>query len=222
MFNQYIVMSVGNLFCPKGAVQFVNPFFHRVFVWEPQHLKIFMDDLFRLYHARSLIREKWFIGTIVVRFVKDDDRSETFEIIDGFQRLTAISLILHAASMLMNPMDAQTSADIHSLLFNPSDEGMMKYKLLPSRKNNDRQAYVQLLDGQAAHKKSQSAIPSANSFIAECLKTKIRDESIDIGRLIGVMRLYTVCIWAEVDRRQNPARLYEMINRGGCKLSDID
>ena len=143
-----------------------------------------------------------------MRFMKGAGESETYEIIDGFQRLVGISLILHTASTLINPMDGQDSEeDIHSLLFNQSDGGIAKYKLLPSRKNNDRQAYVQLLDGQATQMKTPSVIPSANTFIAEYLKIKNRDESIDIERVVSVMGLFSVCIWAETDRRQNPHRL---------------
>lgn len=73
------------------------PVYQRPYSWESVQINVFLDDIFYAYHLPEVEREEgYFIGSIYIhdRNEKLKGLIQKYEIIDGQQRLTTISLLL--------------------------------------------------------------------------------------------------------------------------------
>lgn len=79
-----MLLSIGDII----KNQFVIPLYQRNFAWQEPEIKQLILDLYQSYQRKQ---EAYFIGSLIV--MKRDD-GQKWEVIDGQQRLTVLSLIL--------------------------------------------------------------------------------------------------------------------------------
>ena len=71
------------------------PDFQREYVWQPENVEQLLQDVLDEFfdeHGKVLPTSEYFIGSIVAC----PDKSDTFQLIDGQQRMTTIYLVLCA------------------------------------------------------------------------------------------------------------------------------
>jgi uncharacterized protein with ParB-like and HNH nuclease domain len=93
-------MSIKDVFNGEKATYEI-PIYQRNYAWEEEEISALIQDVFDAYDAdktNTADKRKYFIGTLV-SFQKGD---KVYEVIDGQQRLTAISLILNVLKISMN------------------------------------------------------------------------------------------------------------------------
>ena len=73
------------LFDDKGA-RYVIPLYQRAYAWEDEEIVQLIDDI-------NDSTGDYYIGSLVVAKVKS--KVETYEVVDGQQRLTTLYLLLH-------------------------------------------------------------------------------------------------------------------------------
>nr|WP_245530863.1 DUF262 domain-containing protein [Bacteroides helcogenes] len=68
-------------------VRYVIPRYQRAYAWEDKEIEQLIDDIYDINQS-----ENYYIGSLVVSKIKD--KSETYEVVDGQQRLTTLYLLL--------------------------------------------------------------------------------------------------------------------------------
>jgi len=75
------------------SVELLVPLYQRLFVWEEEQINQLLEDLEQAYHANTT----YFIGTLTV-FRSDHEQQNTWELVDGQQRITFLTLLGAACS----------------------------------------------------------------------------------------------------------------------------
>lgn len=68
-------------------VQYVIPRYQRAYAWEDKEIEQLIDDIYDINQS-----ENYYLGSLVVSKIRD--KSETYEVVDGQQRLTTLYLLL--------------------------------------------------------------------------------------------------------------------------------
>ena len=78
--------------------QLTIPDYQRAYVWDKERVKILLEDLDEQMNAvlNQNNPEKYLLGSLILCEGKNKDNKETFEVVDGQQRLVSLALILHA------------------------------------------------------------------------------------------------------------------------------
>src|SRR5688500_8950587 len=91
--------KIAKVFSSGGDIHYVLPHFQRQYSWEEANWQTLLDDAFALYDEYDPEKEppEHFLGSLVV--INDGNRNgiiPAFNLVDGQQRLTTISLLLCA------------------------------------------------------------------------------------------------------------------------------
>lgn len=87
--EENLIRSLKEIFIDEKNIDYIIPFYQRNFSWGEEHIYQLMQDIYTSYYKNK--DSNYFIGTLVT--IKRED-TNTYEVIDGQQRLTALSLIL--------------------------------------------------------------------------------------------------------------------------------
>lgn len=92
----------------SGGRTFLIPYYQRQYNWQIQHCQTLWDDIENFFEiAIDKPDEEYFLGSIV-GFIDESDK-KCFEVIDGQQRITTLSLLFRALYEKANNADFQTS-----------------------------------------------------------------------------------------------------------------
>ena len=128
--------------------QFLVPFFQRNYSWKRDNWERLSDDILSLIDERD--RKKHFLGPLVCAGMPPmPGEVIKFQLIDGQQRLTTLSLLLLAIKNVAKEKgEDELAAEIHeTLLVHPHKKGMQRYKLVP--RTGDREVYQAMLDDKS-------------------------------------------------------------------------
>jgi len=204
--------TVNSLF--SRNYRFIVPEYQRQYSWTEKQWEEFWNDLNSLKN-----NETHFLGSIVV--VEENtaiDELDRFEIVDGQQRLTTISILLSVIRQhydLSGRESAANSVDEDYLWEDDTDfNPQQKLKL----NSLDNPQYRRLLHGNAP-REDQSQIKKAASYFEDKISPLSSDEVDTIRkRLLNAMTLVTI----ECNNQESAFRLFETLNDRGLELSSID
>ena len=117
--------------------------------------------------------------------------------------------------------DPKLAKSVDKLIRNLDEDGDVKYKLLPTTKYEDRNAYINLLEGQVPPK-GESSIPDAYAYLRNKLEQKIENGSIQPDSFYNVISNCFRVVFIELDRNENPYQIFESLNAKGKALSPAD
>lgn len=83
--------TVGEMFSAEYAHGYVVPRYQREYAWGRAEISALLTDLWESFHASP--HGKYYLGTLVVKRLKSDERAGVWEVIDGQQRLTTLTLL---------------------------------------------------------------------------------------------------------------------------------
>lgn len=194
--------------------RFVVPEYQRQYSWEEEQWEDLWNDL------RSIDENTThFLGSIVL--VEQDtliNELDQWEVVDGQQRLTTISLLL---CMLREHYSSEektdASEDIDSNYLWEKDTDFNKHtKLELNSLDNDQ--YRRLLNGDIP-REEQSQLRNAAIYFGEKLSDLDADEIDDIRKKL--LKNFTV-VTIECDNEASAFRLFETLNDRGLELSAVD
>ena len=204
----------------SGSNQFRVPVFQRDYTWSEEQWKTLWDDI--LHAGRPEAIGGHFLGSIV--YVGDDEPAvfNTFQIIDGQQRLTTLVLLLtalrdHIASTdWSGGDDSPTPAKIHGNCLINRDESDRRLHKLRLRRTDDS-TLTRLVDKRPTRNEQVSPlIHGAYEYYRKVLKKSDPDH---VYR--GVGRLLVVDV--SLNRsRDAPQLVFESLNSTGVALSQSD
>lgn len=195
--------------------RFVIPVYQRNYDWRLENCKQLFDDLVKIIHKN---RKSHFFGSIVS--VHSDGEYNEFQVIDGQQRLTTISLLMLAMYNLMKvgvivPAQANLADKIYkTYLIDEWQEDETRIKLKPIK--DDQKAFGMLF------KDREDYIPESNLTINyNFFCDQIKKERISIDELYtAITRLEIINI--TLNQEDNPQLIFESLNSTGLALSEGD
>ena len=164
---------ISKVFSNGGDVHYALPHFQREYTWDKEQWEVLLNDLFAIYDEFTEENPpEHFMGSLVVINNNTTNLFLMYKLVDGQQRLTTISLLLCALDRIIKSDNPVLSRRIKKLLVNEDEQGDLHYKILPTTKFGDRDAYTKIINGEATNK-SDSKIPVSFSFLESTLRKKI-------------------------------------------------
>ena len=207
------------------VVDYVLPRFQREYAWEKANWNTLLEDIFSIYEIYDPQNEpEHFMGALVV--INDGTVSGTipaFKLVDGQQRLTTISLALCALGNLLEETHPKVHRKIRAMLIHEYEEGLVRYKLLPTEKYDDRATYTAIIDGKmdVVKRETQSRIPDAYNYLHRQLKARL-DSDINPEHLFLVFANCLQVVFIDLDKRERPFEIFESLNAKGKPLTQPD
>ena len=225
-------LRIAKLFQNGGDIHYVLPLFQREYTWEKPQWQTLLQDALAIHDEMQTAPEdgaskppdvEHFLGSIVV--INDGTRNGTvpaFQVVDGQQRLTSLSLLLCALGRAVEKPPAGFQKRIRRLLLNLDEEGDVRFKLLPTSKYGDRAAYTALVGGEEAAPPTDSRVPLAFDYFLKELTQRIAGGSVNPERLFLALTQAFQVVFIDLNRDESPYRIFESLNAKGKPLSQAD
>ena len=213
--------QMSKVFLGGGDVQYVLPIFQREYAWEQPEWQTLIEDVVDTYHESEDSRHEHFLGSLVV--IEEDAKKTLFQsytLVDGQQRLTSISLMLCALRDCLDNADPLRKM-IMKYLMNGDQDGDLRYKIMPTAKYDDREAYLAILKGLSADG-LRSRIGEAYSFFVTEVGDLLVKSEFDAQRLFNCMLSSLFVVFIELDRTDKPYKIFESLNHKGKALTEAD
>lgn len=216
--------KIAKVFSGGGDIQYVLPHFQREYAWEKSNWQVLLNDLLDIYEEFDPENvPEHFLGSLVV--INDGTRSGTvpvFKLVDGQQRLTTVSLFFCVLSRLAEKTKPTLKIKIQKFLINPEESGLLRYKLLPTRKYGDQEVYLSIIEEQSQLPPNDSKIPEAFSFLYKEIESRVKREEIDVEKLFIVLSNCLQVVFIDLNQEERPYEIFESLNAKGKDLSQAD
>ena len=224
VFSKTIADALGSI----GHMHFVLPHFQREYRWEKHHWQTLWNDAITTYdaliasHQRERARQpEHFLGALVI--VPQGTSNGTIPVhrlVDGQQRLTTLSLLLCAFSnQVTGDEDLRNKA--RALTLNAFAKGDLKFKVLPTTKNNDRAIYSAILEGKPVPEGKSHAL-AAFEFFGTQLQNALASGRIEAEPFFEVLTAAFQIVWVELDKDEDAHQIFESLNTKGQRLGEVD
>lgn len=194
--------------------QFVIPIYQRAYSWEENQLEMFLNDLL----DQNINGNPYNLGNILVEKTNKED---TYEIIDGQQRLTTVVIFMRSLINVLVEKEWELSDDASpEEIFN--DFIKIKHNVKLKTVNYDNEFFdfviVKNENGGDPITQSQRRILYAKEYFEK----KLID--MDINKL---QHLYTILTkaeisWLETEGKTESALLFELQNNRGVQLTILE
>lgn len=215
--------KISKVFSSGGDIQYVLPHFQRQYSWDKSNWQTLLDDALAIYEEFNPNKEpEHFLGSLVV--INGGTKSgliTAFTLVDGQQRLTTISLLLCAFRDLIESSDQRIASKIQRFLVNSETEGDIYFKLLPTNRYGDRQAYISLIQ-KTSVKETESQIPVAYQYLYKELGKLLADGTIEPEAFFVALSNSFQVVFIELNRDESPYKIFESLNAKGKPLSQAD
>lgn len=211
---------------------YVVPDFQREYVWRKDQVQKLLEDLFEglgLDEGETNISE-YFLGSIVVYPDSTDDK-QTFQLIDGQQRLTTIYLIFCVIRDYIKTLGDSSKAIegyLQGTVQNTeTGEDIDKPRLCLQYDSMGQKIIEDYVLGKPIEKQLQSSPSAINlvkawKVISDFLSEKLEEDVKFYKRFSTAMANRTKLIRIETPNLQNALKVFETINERGIGLTPVD
>lgn len=205
-----------------GSSVFLIPHFQRSYSWERKQWERLWSDVVHI--SNDATSRKHFIGPLVCAATTPiaGNNLTRFEVIDGQQRLTTLSVLFGALRDAAYEIEEVELAEqiTEDFLIHHRRKDAMRYKLIP--RTADRLVWQRLIERQGDRTSDASGIDDAWAwFLEQCRSLAAHDGGAALRRIQSAagQRLAFVSITI-VD--ENPYRVFESLNTSGLALTEFD
>ena len=203
--------------------QYIVPLFQRSYSWQKDNWVKLYNDISALMEDEK--RPVHFLGPLVCTPVVKDvvpDSITSFQLIDGQQRLTTLTVILAALRDVALDRGFPKLAEKikEQFLVHRWEQGTERFKVLP--RTGDREALEAIIDGDGHAKYSTRRLIHAWRYFKRQIKHGARKEPADfLQRMFNTVtqRLALVVITIH---GENPYEIFESLNATGLPLEESD
>lgn len=217
-------LKISKVFSSGGDVHYMLPHFQREYAWEKENWQTLLNDVIGLHDEYNPEKQsEHFMGALVV--INDGTRNgvvPAFKLVDGQQRLTSISLMLCALSNIVEESHPPLHKRMRRLLTNPDESDILFYKLVPTKKYGDREAYFAMINGEEFPKGIDSKIPDAYRFFYKELETRIKTNTVNPDHLFLVLSNSLQVVFIDLDQGERPYEIFESLNAKNKPLTQAD
>lgn len=204
----------------KGTKQFIIPIFQRNYSWTPKQCQQLWNDILRIAEDDNIPVRFHFIGSIVyIGEIYQIAAVPQLLLIDGQQRLTTLSLLLHALGKAIKKSDNQTDITQkinNCFLFNSEKTDETRFKMLLSKA--DKETLIKLIEDKELPTPSSRRIIENYNFFEEQIRNTTSDFNM-IYKGIGKLIIVDISLNRDYD---NPQLIFESLNSTGLDLSQAD
>ena len=221
--------KISKVFSSGGEIHYVMPHFQRQYSWGKTEWEVLLKDAIAIYEEYDPEKEtEHFIGSLVV--INDGTRGTitAFKLVDGQQRLTTLSLLFLVLRNLVETVETTDERErlfkkINKFVINSDEkkEDEVYFKLLPTNKYGDRQAYQRIIL-QENVPQTESGIPKAYDYFYHEIKSKVKEGELDIGRFFTVLQNSFQVVFIELNKNESPYHIFESLNAKGKPLTQPD
>lgn len=201
--------------------QYLIPFFQRYYSWKRSHWERLFNDVWALTdtpHADS----QHFLGPLVCTPARQiPGEVPAFQLIDGQQRLTTLTLLLAAIRDLAaeRGFDGLAEQIMEDYLIHKRQKDLKRYKVVP--RVGDRDALIAVIDGQVEKAHKEFGVYKAWRYfckrIEEC--DAVDEALLRNFFIVASSRLSLVVITID---DENPYEIFESLNSTGLPLEESD
>ena len=210
-------------------MHFILPHFQREYRWEKPQWQTLWDDALTTYDAlrasqngeRARQPEHFLGALVIVPQGTSNGTVPVHRLVDGQQRLTTLSLLLCAFARIVADTDDSLAAQARALTTNFYMKGDLKWKILPTTKNNDRAIYCAILEGQPAPEGKSHALPAFEFFQLQ-LQSALNSGHIEVAPFFEVLTSAFQVVWVELDKDEDAHQIFESLNTKGQRLGEVD
>lgn len=215
--------SVAEILETRG--QFIIPFFQRHYSWEQRQWRRLWNDLLRLLDDAPRPdsgASVHFLGPLVtITHTNTPGSLPTWQVIDGQQRLTTLTLLLAALRdvFLERKGESQAAEIMDTCLINPHKGGLERYKVVT--RVGDREVLERIVEGKPPDAPAGSRLAGGVKFFTERIRGHVARDAGALERLkvAATARLSLVTITLE---GENPYEIFESLNATGLPLEESD
>ena len=225
--NKYPVSQV---FDPESKVIFEIPKYQREYTWGSREWEALFDDLVEN-------DDGYFLGSIIcINTATDSINAPKFEVVDGQQRLTTLSLFLAALYTTLNSHKEQLDEDQQSDILQLKRKLVLKktqsdIRVVPQVQGNNRDDYLGLLAKIGIIPKRpmpnfaglRRIVKAYNYFLKRI--TALLEENGDA--VVGLFKILdkvnsAILVMIEVSNHADAYTLFESLNNRGTPLTSVD
>ena len=200
--------------------QFLVPFFQRNYSWKRDNWERLSNDIWSLMDERD--RKKHFLGPLVCAGMPPmPGEVVKFQLIDGQQRLTTLSLLLLAIKNVAREKgDDELADEIHeTFLVHRHKKGLQRYKLVP--RTGDREVYQAMLDNKPYDSTTPRLLTEGYDYFRKLVQTFSVDDAQKLKVLFDTVinRIYLVVITLD---KEDPYEIFDSLNSTGLPLEESD
>ena len=215
--------SVAEILETRG--QFIIPFFQRHYSWEQKQWRRLWNDLLRLLDDAPRPdsgASVHFLGPLVtIPHTNTPGSLPTWQVIDGQQRLTTLTLLLAALRDVFRERKAEPQAAeiMDTCLINTHKDGLERYKVVT--RVGDRDVLERIVEGKSPDAPAGSRLAGGVKFFTERIRSHVAHDAAALEKLkvAATARLSLVTITLE---GENPYEIFESLNATGLPLEESD
>lgn len=218
--------------------KYIIPRFQREYSWTKRELNAFWQDILRQIKLSDfdLTTQDYFIGALVL--VGDDSKDIYFQVVDGQQRLTTITIFFSALAQVLKDIDRDLSQSCYSYVEGKDGNFKSFFKLENENPKPFLQRRIQNIDKEEEYQPNTSEeknlLVAYDFFIKKLkednLKIEFANNSLNIKNfkytdLLKVIRdqiLNCKTIFITVDNERQAQTIFETLNAKGKDLETID
>jgi len=201
--------------------QYIIPLFQRFYSWEKSHWERLRMDIWAMLENGA--KPVHFLGPLVCTLPpRLPGNSSTFQLIDGQQRVTTLTILLAAIrdvarSRNLNDFAEEVTEDY--LLFKRK-QGSDRYKVLP--RLGDREVLMAMIEGHDMTPFDTSRVFEAWKYFHRHVQHFSRkDTQKQLARLLEVITTRLNLVAVLIDG-ENPYEIFESLNSTGLPLKESD
>jgi len=222
----------------NGSSQYVIPFFQRSYVWKVDNWSELWENIIEEYEEITLNdnhKSEHFIGTIIIKQILSSQVGATeYELIDGQQRMTTISLLLKAfhdatpeasaKSWINKFLTFEDSYGIEKIRIQHSKVDSEYFQLIIQNKNNNEELWnnYKSLKLEELEKKLESENRIVGGYIYYRHKIENQCNLHDVRKYINVVIEKLPVIHMALNADDDVQQIFDTINSLGVKLTTAE
>ncbi len=209
------------------------PIYQRPYQWTKENCEKLLDDLFEDYEKDR--ESDYFCGSLVLVKSDPNSKTETYDIVDGQQRLSTFILLAKVLATLYSDLDTKNQEFLQASWSDRHENREKKKKkrldfdLVGSSAKKDFQDALDFFDNLDASKgkdsKSNDPSKGKNSYLknAICLKNYLKEKEIeDINKFIKWLYFNVKFITIICPNIDKALRIFNVLNTRGLALNATD
>jgi alkylated DNA nucleotide flippase Atl1 len=208
-----------------GSKQYRVPLYQRPYSWTKKQLQRLWSDIVELAETRAdQPSATHFTGSLVLSVGDVGPSGNTFLVVDGQQRLTALTILIAAIRDYYEdtePDAVQRRAQLHeTYLADRFKSGDSRLKLLPTQA--DRGAYRGVIDRNLPDSENSGVVDAYRFFRHQLKLIDDPDNPDDIELITSAILDGLVFVSITAQHDDNVFRIFESLNNTGMKLTQGD
>ncbi|GAA7077222.1 DUF262 domain-containing protein [Helicobacter pylori] len=204
----------------KKGLYYQIPIYQRPYQWTEENCEKLLDDLFEDYEKDG--KSDYFCGSLVLVKSDPNSKTETYDIVDGQQRLSTFILLAKVLADLYNGLDPEYLEYLQeSWKDRYTERKRLSFNTIGSNAEYDFQdALEHFNDSQASKNKNNK-----NNYLknAVCLKDYLREKEIeDINKFIKWLYFNVKFITIICPNIDKALRIFNVLNTRGLALNATD